>query len=106
MEPPSNPVRFTARVCTVSVDLYLSPHERLSRADVCDELEERLPPGCEVVGAGGGSGVSNIDLEIPDRTALPAIVELLRSIGVRGDTILALSDTAEQLPLSDFPFAG
>jgi hypothetical protein len=87
----------------VFVDVYLSPLENLLRADVNDELEDQLPAGCEIVGAGAGLGGANIDIEMADRKALPAIVSILRSIGVRADTVLFLSDTRESRRLDDFP---
>jgi hypothetical protein len=82
------------------VDVYMSASETVPRADVSDELEDRLPAGCEVVGAGSGMGVSNVDIEIPDRSMLPAIDGILQSLGLRGDTVLALSDTGERVQLA------
>jgi len=84
------------------VDVYMSAAETVPRADVSDALEDRLPPGCEVVGAGSGTGVSNVDIEIPDRSMLPAVVAILESLGLRGDTVLALSDTGERIQLAQW----
>ena len=85
------------------VDLYFSGLETVPRADIETELEERMPPDCSVVGAGIGRDLYNIDLEVPDRESLPRIVDILRSLGVRSDTMLALSDTGEHITLGDFP---
>ena len=84
------------------LDIYFRPEERVARDDVEAALEERLPPGCEVVGAGVGQTGSNIDLELPDRQPVAVVVEVLRSIGVRPDTILAFSDTRETIELGEF----
>jgi hypothetical protein len=85
----------------VFVDLYFSNLEPIPRADIEAELEDRLPPGCTVVGSGAGRDVFNIDIEIPDRSALGPIVAILQSLGVRADTVLALSDTKEKVSLGD-----
>jgi hypothetical protein len=67
----------------VFVDIYFSSLETVPRADVEALLEDRLPPGCEIVGAGAGVTGSNIDPEIPDRTAVAVILDVLRSLGAK-----------------------
>jgi hypothetical protein len=85
----------------VFVDIYFSSLETVPRADVEALLEDRLPLGCEIVGAGVGVTGSNIDLEITDRTAVAAILDALRSLDVRADTMLAFSDTGAKVTLEE-----
>ena len=84
------------------LDIYLHPDEPMARYDVEAALEERLPAGCEIVGGIGQAG-ANIDLEIPDRNAAQVVADVLRSLGVRSDTVLAFSDTREKVRLGEFP---
>ena len=95
--------RRLQNAAVVFVDIYFSALETVARADVEALLEDRLPVGCEIVGAGVGDTGSNIDLEIPDRAAVAAIVDVLRLLGVRGDTLLAFSDTGAKVRLEELP---
>lgn len=87
------------------IDLYFPLGLLVDRDEIQEALETSLSGVIAVVGAGSGTAGSNLDLEVlpgADRdNTLRMITDVLITLGVPGETVVALSDTGQRKTLVD-----
>jgi hypothetical protein len=87
------------------VDVYIPAPMSLERQDVEDAITDVLGERGEIVGAGSGPSMVNVDIEIFDTAQsgnlLKEIAETLHWLGLPLDTVLKATDPGRQMTVAE-----